>query len=159
MDITDWYRRTIGTDSHNAAAAKAHVNPSTVTRQLHDGRLGYDLIVPIARAYGADPIEGLIIAGLITQDDIDMHANRATLADATDAEIADEVWRRLTEGRAHPVFDRPMSGPAPEDAEGEVVTMRPTGRPVSFVTDEWDVAAHDPGTAPELEAWQHEATP
>lgn len=37
--------------------------------------------------------------------------------------------------------------------------LDPTDQSVSFVTDEWDVAAHDPGTAPELEAWQHEATP
>ena len=51
-----------------------------------------------------------------------MHAPRATLADATDKEIADEVWRRLAEGE-HPTFDRPMSGPVPEDPGGKVVPM------------------------------------
>lgn len=163
MNIADWYRRTIGTDSHNAVAARAGVNQSTITRQLRDGRLGYDLIVPIARAYGADPIEGLIVAGLITQDDIDMHTPRATLVEATDKEIADEVWRRLVEGQEHPVFDKPMSGPAPEVSAGASAPAVPIGsgrRVVSLppgVAEE--AAAQHVDDDVEAEMWEREDTP
>lgn len=129
MTITEWFADLIGDDSVNAAAGKADINQSTLSRQLNAGRLSPEMVVPLARAYGADVIDALVVHGLISPEDVQKHAVRAALADATDAEIADEVWKRLNDGREHATFDEAV-GPAqlhpvpdlPEDAaalEGE----------------------------------------
>ena len=53
----------------------------------------------MARAYKADPIEGLLVARIITEHDLRFAKREALLADLTDRELADEVWRRMQEGR------------------------------------------------------------
>lgn len=137
MTITEWFTDLIGADSVNAAAGKADINQSTLSRQLNAGRLSPEMVVPLARAYGADVIDALVTHGLVSQADVQRHYVRAALADATDRELADEVWRRMQEGRGGEIWDEPVD-PSP---------LRPVPDP-EFLARQ---AALDPGYLPEAE--------
>ena len=106
--ILEWYTATTGNDTVNAVATKANVNQPTLARQLKQGRIGHRLIVAIARAYDADPIDGLVASGLITAEDLRKRGVRAMITDLTDRELTDEVWRRLVAGTAGPEFTDPL---------------------------------------------------
>lgn len=129
MNAEKWYEAAVKGASVNAVAQKSGIAQTTLNRQVRTGKITPETIVAVAVAYGRDPIDGLITSGLITTEQIRSHGVRAALADATDAEIADEVWKRLNDGREHATFDEAV-GPAqlhpvpdlPEDAaalEGE----------------------------------------
>lgn len=125
MDITTWYRHTVGDDSHNQVAKRSGINQSTITRQLARGTLSPETIVPIARAYHADVIGALIIQGLLTPEDVDLASASDTvqamrreeiIASLTDMEVADLVWERLTGHDQHPTLTEPLDHvPDPED--------------------------------------------
>lgn len=105
MDTIDWYTETTDGDTTNAVATKAGLVTTTLARQLERQKLTAETVAAIAGAYGRDVLDALVIAGLITNEQIDRHAARATLGAATDKEIADEVWRRMNDGRDHPAID------------------------------------------------------
>ena len=108
MNTITWYAKTVGDDSTNGVATKAGLTTTTLGRQLERGRLSPETVVAIANAYGTDALDALVIAGLITREHIRAHGVRAALAEATDVEIADEVYARLLRGE-HEVFDRAPS--------------------------------------------------
>lgn len=120
MDAMTWYAKTTGTDTINAVASKAGLIYTTLSRQLRAKNLSAETVVAIARAYGRDTLDALVAHGLITQDDLRRHGLHTTLSDATDAEIADEVWRRLSTGEDHAEFDKPVgqSGPGLHAIDG-----------------------------------------
>lgn len=136
MDTIEWYEASVGGASENAVAIRAGINQRTLNRQIKAGRLTAETVAAIASAYGRDVLDGLVAAGLISRDDIRRHGARVALAAATDREIADEVWRRLTDGRAHAPFDEPA----------------PALRVVS--DDSHMMAASDADVASEVEAQQ-----
>ena len=105
MTTMDWYRRTTGDASVNSAATRAGLVQSTLARQLQAGRLSPESVIAIARAYGGGAISGLIDTGHLTHDDVRIYGLRPLLANATDAEIAAEVMRRL----GSPELDEPLS--------------------------------------------------
>ena len=94
-----WFERVTQGDTVNAAAEKAHMVGSTLNRQVRAATLSPESIVAIARAYDADPIEGLIISGLITDLDLHHHRGETLLAHLSNKMLADEVWRRMQLGR------------------------------------------------------------
>ncbi|MBE6483642.1 MAG: hypothetical protein E7Z96_02505 [Actinomycetaceae bacterium] len=107
MDILDWYKATVGADSENTVAKKARITQGTLNRQRHAGTLSPDTVIAIATAYGADVIEALVILGFITREQVSRHGISATLADATDLELSEEILRRLKASPGeHSVFDR-----------------------------------------------------
>lgn len=102
--LMSWYKRVTGGDTTNAVASKSGLVGSTLSRQLKADTLAPESIVAIARAYDVDAIEGLIIAELITEDDVRRHGTVALLETLTDRAIANEVWRRMASGE-HPEFN------------------------------------------------------
>ena len=102
--IMTWYNNTTNGDTTNAVASKARLVGSTLSRQLKADTLAPESVVAIARAYNADPIEGLIIAGPITEDDVRRHGADVLLGSLDDRMLANEVWRRLASGGDHPEF-------------------------------------------------------
>ena len=104
MDTVKWFRRITGGDSVNAAAKAAGINQPTLARQINAGTISAENIVAVARAYKADPIEGLIISGLVTEEEVRAHSADVILRDLDDRIIANEVWRRMADGHNHPEF-------------------------------------------------------
>lgn len=113
MTNMKWLTDTIGDDSVNAAALKAQINQSTLSRQIKSGRLTPETVVALASAYERDVLDALVVAGLITHEHIKQHGVREALSAATDKEIADEVWKRLNDGQEHGVFDEAPGRSAP----------------------------------------------
>lgn len=113
MRILTWYRETVGGDSTNRVAIRSGVTQSTLDRQLKAGRLSTDVTIAVAHAYEASAIEPLIISGALTALDVRAYGITAVLQEATDREIATEVWHRLVSGAPHPIFSE-----KPEDAVG-----------------------------------------
>lgn len=105
MDISKWYAVTVGDDSVNQVAQRSNVAQTTLNAQVRTGKLKPEVVVAIATAYGTDALDALVIAGLITREHIRAHGVRGALAAATDEEIADEVYARLTRGGEHEAFD------------------------------------------------------
>lgn len=124
MDIIDWYDRVTGEDSINLVSKRAGINQSTLNRQYSADRLEPPLVVAIARAYGADVIEALIIQGLLDRDDV--RADRLpevmqslerqeVINSLTDLELADIVWQRLVDAEEeHEPLTRPLMEPSDE---------------------------------------------
>ena len=113
MNAMTWYAETVGTDSTNRVADRAGLVQTTLGRQLKSGKLSAETVVAVADAYGRDVLDALVILGLITREQIRRHGIREALAAASDEEIAEEVWKRLTDGREHGPFDETPDGSRP----------------------------------------------
>ncbi|ESU57468.1 hypothetical protein [Corynebacterium ulcerans] len=99
LGLTQWIVQTTSNDSWRAVAKKLHTTHSTIQRRLKNHEA--DAVVEIARAYEANPIPGLIAAGIITRDDVITFAGKCAADDLTDAEIARIIVERLEAHEAH----------------------------------------------------------
>ena len=105
MNINDWYTETVSGDSVNRVAQRSGIAQTTLNGQRKAGRLTAETVAAIAVAYDRDVLDALVIAGLITHEQIKRHGVRAALEAATDQELSDEVWRRMSAGRGGGKFD------------------------------------------------------
>lgn len=112
MTTKEWFDRIRGDDTVNAVADKSGIVQSTLLRQLKRGHLGIVEIIKIARAYSVNPFDLLIESGQLTEDDLRAWSATHTLKSFTDREIADEVWRRMVEGKAGHEITEPVDGPS-----------------------------------------------
>jgi hypothetical protein len=104
MDIKTWYEKSTNGDSYNAVGVKSGVQPSTIWRQQPD-KFSPENLVKIARAYGRPAFEPLIIAGLLTDDDVAILRSDDALKDASDEQLIDELSRRLKDNHSEIVSD------------------------------------------------------
>lgn len=98
MSIHDWYMEVTGKDSVHAIADKAGIPPTTLYSQVK-GEITPTSAVKIARAYHRSPTEPLVILGLLTKEDLKTLASNGILSQASDADLVEELARRLEEGR------------------------------------------------------------
>ena len=69
MDMSAWMAR-VTTDLPTVIARRIGMSTSTFHSQINrDTGLKPETVVMIARAYGADPLEGLVALGLITPEE------------------------------------------------------------------------------------------
>lgn len=89
-------------------AERTGIPESTISRWLSEkAEPRPRQVVTVTRAYGANPIEGLIAAGYLTEDEIEApQPRRLQIRDFTDIELAEETLRRIREGNA-PVLEAP----------------------------------------------------
>lgn len=106
-EVMKWYGSLVGGSSVNAVAEKAGLVQSTLARQVKAESLSPETVVAIARAYGDDVLDALVLTGLISETDIQRHGIKATLSDAFDADLTAEILRRLGSGD-HPILDAPL---------------------------------------------------
>lgn len=117
MDISQWYSDAVGDDSANAVAMKAGILQSTLARQLQRGTLSPEVVAAIGRAYRADILAGFVACGLLEQEEVDAIGARFNLSQATDVEIADEVYRRLTRRESEELVE-PLQFPSAPQIKG-----------------------------------------
>lgn len=131
---TDWWdyvQDVIGDDSYTDAANRAGFDKSAFSRWRKGAKADPAFAVALARGYGANVLEALVAAGLITSREAGLTVVHAGADDAirqaSGRMLADELARRLSSA---------------ETSGG------PTGVP-----PEWEVAAQDvPGEADEEDA-------
>lgn len=79
-----------------SAARKVGVAPSTITRQLErSGRLGAEMVIHLARAYGHSPVDALIETGYIRYGETSLVGIARALAAATNAQLLAEFTERV----------------------------------------------------------------
>ena len=88
-----WIEVTIGAESWRNVAERLHTTHSTIQRRLRNYEA--DAIIEIAREYGANPLTGLMAAGVITQSDVTDIAGNIAVADFTDQDLARLLLQRL----------------------------------------------------------------
>lgn len=119
MNIADWYKRTVGSDSTNMVAENAGIVPASLYRQLPD-KLSPQSVVKIARAYGVSAIEGLVALGLLDDGDIRMLGISDSLKNATSDELLREIAARLD--RDPSLADQPVWRGDPNDLDRRQVS-------------------------------------
>lgn len=95
--IRQWVDRVSGGASLRAIARAIDAKHPTLSRQLSESALEPRYAVAIARAYNEDPLEALVICGLITREEIRRGQHTLELSKASDRDIANEILRRLEE--------------------------------------------------------------
>lgn len=76
------------------------VDQSTISRWKREGASRPENIIKFARAFRRPPVEALIAAGYLTEDEAaDVVTIRPVVADLTDDALLDEVRRRMSGGK------------------------------------------------------------
>jgi|GEM_PF-4912004 len=71
--ITEWFKSRVRGFSFNSAAENSGISVSTVRRHLTEegkGNSAQQTIVTVCRRYNLNPVEGLIISGLVTPEEV-----------------------------------------------------------------------------------------
>ncbi|WP_169171994.1 helix-turn-helix domain-containing protein [Bifidobacterium oedipodis] len=96
MDKKTWLEATTHADNANAIAAKTGITRSTAWRQWNDDmNFSAENVIKIARAFDADPVDGLIVFGYLKESERNMSAMTSALRNATDDELINEMARRI----------------------------------------------------------------
>ncbi|MGQ4544574.1 hypothetical protein ACUH97_08170 [Dermabacteraceae bacterium P13088] len=93
--IKQWISKVTGEASMAAVAKEIGYAKATYSRQLQKNAILPETVVAIARSYKASPLEGLMLLGLLNEDDLVEFRSVASLESATDEELAGEILRRL----------------------------------------------------------------
>ncbi|MFE3101725.1 hypothetical protein [Nocardia tengchongensis] len=95
MGFREWKQTVSHGDSDRAIAARMGTNQMRVSRHLGGDSPVAETVIAFSRTYRVSPIEGLIAAGFLTRDDVVRASLQEALREATGAELAAEVARRL----------------------------------------------------------------
>lgn len=109
----DWFSRTTKGDSVNSAAKLAGIPQASLNKRLQKGVLTMEDVALISRAYALNPIEELARVEYLSQSEIDRVQHASALTEASDEEIAEEVWRRLVGGQAGESITGPIDSDFP----------------------------------------------
>ncbi|WP_341741340.1 hypothetical protein [Trueperella pyogenes] len=113
MEAMNWLTKATKEQSVNAIALKSGLVQSTLNTRAKADSLTADQVIAICRAYRYPVSQGLIDLEFITEEDLKLPSIQATLRDATDEQLVDEIARRLEQGRRE-VFDRPVLSEVPD---------------------------------------------
>lgn len=118
-DLDSWVAKTTGEDSWRTVAEKLHTTHSTIKRRLSNHEA--DAIVELARAYGANPIDGLLHAGIITEIDVKAAARTYTVDDLSDVEVAQVIVDRLEAAERRSSSPTPATRPLDDNEIAEAI--------------------------------------
>ena len=90
-----WIAETCGDKSVSQIAREAGIPQPTLNRQIIADALTIENLVKIARQYAASIPDALISQGIVTAEEMAQVSARGTLAELTDAQLLDELARRL----------------------------------------------------------------
>lgn len=88
-NISQWLEARTG-DTKRQMAIKLGHTPSTFNRNIETA----EVIIAVCRAYGINPVEGLITAGIIEASEVAQAATESSLADIPETALLEEVLRR-----------------------------------------------------------------
>ncbi|RJO79327.1 hypothetical protein D5S18_03070 [Nocardia panacis] len=102
-----WKDAISGGDSDRGIGRRLGMDNTKVARHLYSVPPVAETVILLARAYGADPLEGLVEAGLLTADEASAIRVPRALRLATSLQLAAEIYRRELEsaGEADDPFD------------------------------------------------------
>lgn len=136
-EMQKWFDKTTGNDSVNGAAKRTGIPQPTLSRRVKDGRLEAQDIILISRAYGKSPVTELVRLKMITRKEAKWIGDETILSMASDKEIAEEVWYRVT-GEYPKLLTEPLEAEAPAPSDPE-----PNYRTLSVVPDSVAASKND----------------
>lgn len=139
MSHNEWLAATIRPDSIRAASQRIDLAPTTITRQLQRGGLSPEVVIALCRAYGQNPVDGLVETGFLRPHEAEHAGLTRDLGDATNRQLLDEILNR-SDPEATELFG----------GEGNVIDLSPRFTTPAMNDDTPDafVADHSP-TEPE----------
>jgi hypothetical protein len=132
-DFLDYLRDISDGATQTQIATAAGVAQSSVGR-WNTSKPQPDVVVRLAHHYGRPPLEAMIAAGWITEQDARVRAQERSLSDYSDTALLREVGRRMAQ-----TSDRPGRIGSPSDYGEEPIP------------DEYDLAAGDVARDPDLD--------
>lgn len=94
----EWRNSVAGGDSERAIAARMGIGNNRVGRHLRESDPPVaETVIDFARAYGVNPVDGLVAAGLIDEGEALRAAASAPLRSATHLQLLEELVRREKE--------------------------------------------------------------
>lgn len=148
MNKKQWIEAVTGADNPNVISAKTGISRATAWRQWGDDfNFSMENVVKIARAYKADPVDGLIAFGYLEESERNMSGVSVVLRDAPDEQLIEELARRLAEYRAthdgaeDSIFDKPIHLTDEDAKEANKADLRGEVDSGKFLFD--TAASHD----------------
>ena len=106
MDFSSWLE-DLTIDPVSSIASKSGVPLRTLQHQVNANRPSFENLVRISAAYGRHPLHTLVEWGLLDSAWETVPNIEAALKLSTDAQLTNEVLRRLKGGSTY--YDRPIS--------------------------------------------------
>lgn len=94
-----WLDRATNQASDHDIARRTNLTHPTIGRWRRNGRAPAEGVILIARAYKADPVDGLVSAGYLTESDLMNGGLRNAVRHAPTAYLTDELHERAVSGR------------------------------------------------------------
>ena len=94
MRHEEWLSRLTAGQSQRSIAASVGVQQSKISRQLDRGWLDPELVIALAREYGASPVDALVDTDYLDPADIEGAGIAEALGYATNKQLLDEIRRR-----------------------------------------------------------------
>lgn len=117
--FTTWLAKHTNNATARQIGERITSSYSTVNRQLSgQSDLSASLVIEIARGYGLNVLEALVVAGFISEAEADAPPVDMVLKLASDVELAKEILRRAEDGDES--MERPVSEIANDD--GNVIS-------------------------------------
>ncbi|GAB4583721.1 hypothetical protein [Nocardia sp. IFM 10818] len=90
-----WKNSVSGSASDRAIAQRMGTNNTKVARHLNESDPPVaETVIEFARAYAANPVLGLIAAGLVTLQEVEEAASDAGVCQATSQQLLEELLKR-----------------------------------------------------------------
>lgn len=105
----EWLRIIGANESLREIAAKTGVSHATLSRQINDGAFLLDTTIRLARAYAVSPVAALVANGHLTAREAGLDAVESALELATDAQLVEQIAKRLGISDLGSIFDKPIS--------------------------------------------------
>lgn len=109
-----WLDTLTNGESIRAVAARSDLEHTSLSRWCRLDRIPADAVVLIARAYNASPVLALVSYGVLTPTELMAVRAGATLADASNEALVDELTNRINvePGRQAAAPSQPSLGPS-----------------------------------------------
>lgn len=119
--LKEWIEEATGNASWRSIANRLGTTHATAKRRLQDNTAS--AVIELAEAYDANPIAGLIAAGLVNETHLANYQRRVSLEDYDDLELAQEIVNRIEQrqSKTAKIYDLPLGAVAdssPEEGGG-----------------------------------------
>lgn len=120
-----WRDRVADGDSERAIAVRMGIGNNKVGRHLRESDPPVaETVIDFARAYGANPVDGLVAAGLVARDEALRAAASEPLRAASELQLLEELTRRARGHARTPAHDQERTETSTNDTE-----QSPVGTP------------------------------
>lgn len=95
FDAEKWLTKIADQQSIRQIAKELDVSNETLSRQLRNRSLSFEMVLTAARHYGVNPVAALVTAGFLTSEEASLPTLESALELASDAQLVLAVAKRI----------------------------------------------------------------